>query len=109
MLSSTHATIVCDLHLVLCVQVGGMQGINISFGIGAFPFAMMGGVSQLSHTHTHTHTLTHTYTQPIYQLFGNQQGVRRQPINPAQRERQQKIARVFITMAILTLILIIFS
>lgn len=66
----------------------GMEGINVSFGIGAFPFTMLGG--------------------PALQMFGNRppQGNR---VPPQVREQQQRMARVLITIALLMMILIIFS
>ena len=35
--------------IYLTLQQNGMDGIQFSFGIGAFPFAMMGGVSSLQY------------------------------------------------------------
>ena len=34
-----------------------MEGINVSFGIGAFPFTMLGGVSLWSNSHQSIFTL----------------------------------------------------
>jgi hypothetical protein len=74
-------------------DMGG--GINVSFGLGGFPF--MGG--------------------PMFQM-GNipagQQFQRRRPggggvANRRQREEQQRLARIFVTIAILVIILVIFS
>ena len=50
-----------------------------------------------THTFTHTHTHTHTHT-------GGQR-----PVNPQVREEEQRLARIFMTIAVLVVILIVFA
>ncbi|XP_064392271.1 E3 ubiquitin-protein ligase RNF185-like isoform X1 [Halichondria panicea] len=71
--------------------MGGWDGIQVSFGIGAIPFTMMGG--------------------PIFQMFNFGNDVRRpgRQVNPIQQANEQKLARIFLIVAILVLILIMFS
>ena len=51
-----------------------------------------------THTHTHTHTYTHTHTP------GGQR-----PVNPQVREEEQRLVRIFMTIAVLVVILIVFA
>ena len=55
-----------------------MDGIQFSFGIGAFPFAMMGGVSYHNHSSVAFVSCALSYNffvflQPMFQMFGNRQ------------------------------------
>ena len=53
-------------NLVYFFQQGfGMEGINVSFGIGAFPFTMLGGVSALGGHYDWPYRMksTHIYTR----------------------------------------------
>ena len=72
-------------------DMGG--GINVSFGFGGFPF--MGPMFQMGNI---------PVGQPMYRRRAGVGVPNRQ-----QREEQQRLARIFITIAILIIILIIFS
>lgn len=67
----------------------GLDGINVSFGIGAFPFTMLGG--------------------PMFNAFGGNQPPMPQAAAHAPRADEQRVARVFMMVAFMVLILIIFS
>ena len=53
-------------------------------------------------THSHTHTHTHTHTRAHTHTAGRQ-------VNQAQQAEEQKLARIFLTVAVFVLILIMFS
>lgn len=133
-----------------------MEGINVSFGIGAFPFTMLGGVSLCAvdlsnpvkllsrvilYINTHHRRRVHYYVQcilfsislfslPLDNSSSNKvcshspppslplSNTPIMPIaaprgagvgNPPRRGEEQTVARVFITVALLVLVLIIFS
>eukprot|EP00731_Ephydatia_muelleri_P023677 Em0015g1260a len=69
----------------------GMNGIHVSFGIGAFPFTMLG--------------------MPLLQAFGPQ--VQQQPQgamdDPRQREQQQMVTKFLIAIAVLVFLSIFLS
>ncbi len=108
-----------------------MDGINISFGIGAFPFTLMGGVSTsgwgLNHydimycsqcfKHLETNSngvskiamvVTVRFNIPSLSLPPSEVPPHR-PNDPRARADEQRVARVFIMVAFMVLILIIFT
>ena len=110
-----------------------MDGIQFSFGIGAFPFAFMGGVSHLYQTVLITElSLPQSFFlfSQCFKHLETDQEVRnkfkmssilvkhgcdakctgqQRNMTPQEREQNQRMAALFTTMAVLFLILLIFS